>query len=105
DAEHEFLVVHRACLQRAVGCWTVCLRRLRIGSRRRTLTIMLLLYSRIVRPSSGDPGSDSQVVLISSAVPPLLGHFVRAANSCAFRNGFASECRVGPSTLAASRAR
>jgi hypothetical protein len=38
------------------------------------------------RPSSGNPASDSQVVLISSAVPVLLDHFVAAANSRAVRN-------------------
>jgi hypothetical protein len=40
----------------------------------------------IVRPSSGDPASDSQVVLLSSAVPALLGRFVTAANSRALPN-------------------
>src|SRR2546422_6691095 len=51
----------------------------------------------MVRPSSSGPASDSQVVLISSAVPALLGHFVRqnsrallepSAFACCVRHGW-----------------
>src|SRR5215510_2116536 len=40
----------------------------------------------ILRPRSGEPFTESQVVHMSSAVPARLRHFVTAANSRALRN-------------------
>jgi len=65
-------------VDRGVLSYSVC-----VFERNGCVTAAVLVA--IVRPSSGDPASDSQVVL-SSAVPALLGRFVTAANSRALPN-------------------